>query len=68
VENQPQVSHFPRPARDGDGCFIEPKIKEKEVGRCAASAHLNFRIILYWKPKPISGSFFDWKMLIAPAA
>ena len=23
-----------------------------------------FRIILYWNQNPISGSFFDWKMLV----
>jgi hypothetical protein len=26
-----------------------------------------FRIILYWKRFPVSGSFFDWKMLASSA-
>jgi hypothetical protein len=59
VENQKQVSHFPAPARDDNPCSIEPKIQRKDVGRCAASAAQNLRIILYWKPRSISGSFFD---------
>jgi hypothetical protein len=28
-------------------------------------AHSNFTIILYWKRNLISGSLFDWKMLVA---
>lgn len=54
VENQQQVSHFPRPARDDDLLSIETKTHGKEVDRSAASAYLIFMIILYWKPKPIS--------------
>jgi hypothetical protein len=55
VENQQQVSHFPKSARDDDDRrSIETKTDRKEVGRYAASAHLIFMIILYWKPKPIS--------------
>lgn len=56
VGNQQQVSHFPKSARDdSDGCgLLKPKNQRKDVGRCAASAHLNFMIILYWKRKPVS--------------
>src|SRR5262249_22309551 len=61
VENQKQVSHFPTSRSQRRRLLFEnrkPKTKE-EVGRCAPSACSDFRIILYWKPNSISGSFFD---------
>jgi hypothetical protein len=57
--DQHQVSHFPTAARDDDHDRILKTKKRKEVGRNAASASFNFRIILYWKRNPFSGSFFD---------
>jgi hypothetical protein len=56
---------FPRGARDdnyGLSAFRTKKPR-KEIGRSAVTSSL-FRITLYWKRKPISGSSFDWKMLL----
>jgi len=64
VENRNAVSHFPTRSSRPRLRFvcIRNQKPRKETGRSAASSSL-FRITLYWKRKPISGSSFDWKML-----
>src|SRR5258708_4926963 len=64
VENQNQVSHFPTRGSRRRLLFVcfQNKKPRKEIGRSAASSSF-FRITLYWKPNPISGSSLDWKML-----
>src|SRR5713101_3435877 len=67
VENQNQVSHFPTRGSRRRAPFLSFKTQnpEKEVGRPAASSSSFFRITLCWKRNQISGSFFDWNMLVA---
>src|SRR5450759_1755898 len=66
VENQNQVSHFPPRGmrrRPRFVCFQNQKPR-KEIGRFAASSITFFRITLDWKRNSVSGSSFDWKMLV----
>jgi len=61
VENQNQVSHFPTRGSRRRLVFqyIQDLNTRKEFGRCAASFPWFFRIMLYWKRNPVSGSSFD---------
>jgi hypothetical protein len=61
MENQKQVSHSSArslPTR-WESSLIQTEKQRKEVGRCAASSFLIFRITLYWKRFLISGSSLD---------
>ena len=60
VENQKQVSHFPtRGSRRRSLWSSQNQKTKKGIGRCAASSRSFFRITLYWKRNPISGSSLD---------
>jgi hypothetical protein len=74
AENQQQVSHFSLTPRDDDYGFaiLNPGGLRRLYRRFARQKGTIpqpptppiFRIILYWKRKTISGSFFNWKMLL----
>ncbi|MGB7758403.1 MAG: hypothetical protein WBL61_01160, partial [Bryobacteraceae bacterium] len=48
---------------EGRQSGIAEALQERIAGRCAVAPSL-FKITLYWKRNPISGSSFDWKMLL----
>jgi hypothetical protein len=64
VENQKQVSHFPTAARDNDCCSLPLNTKTKER-KSAARGLLILFLPSALRRKPLSCSFFDWKMLLS---
>src|SRR5580692_3460258 len=61
VGNQNQVSHFPTRGSQRRLLFryIQSQNTRKEFGRSAAPVPSLFRVMLYWKRNPVSGSSLD---------